>query len=322
MLILDTTGKSLEFVLGAAVAANQLPFVAAYADHTASAFTPAANDGVSNNTTAVTLVAAPAASTQRQLKYLIVENADTATATVTVRLNNGGTLRTLISVSLNPGENLQFTDGAGWQVLDAGGAVKTATASLLSGLGYDEYRHVNGASSLSRYQVAGLVNCTVLTTGAPSAGNLRALPFTAPAKGGIVDQLAFNVTTLLAGNARIGLYRNLSPGNLYPGDLVAGTDTGAIATGTAGVKTASVNVSLIPGELYWLAHLSDVAATLRCLALANMHPMHGLDSALGTAPGFGITRAFAFAALPTPFGAGGSVISAVPIPALAYRLSA
>jgi hypothetical protein len=322
MLILDATNKSIELVLGAVAVTNQLPFVAAFADHTSTAFSPAANDGQSNGATAVTIVAAPAASTQRQVKAIFVRNSDTAAAIVEVRLDVGGTKRILWRGTLATGDTLQFVDGEGWSVLDAAGSRKTSIQTIAGG-SFTWYQHVNGGTGLSRYQIAGMANATALTTGAPSANNLRALPFVAPARGGVIDQLAFNVTTLLAGNARIGLYKNTADGNLYPGDLVSGTDSGSISTVTTGVKTFTVNVPLDPGRVYWLAHVCDAAATLRCLAVGGMWAALGLDSGLGTAPGFGITRAFTYAALPNPFGTTSpSVIGAVPIPALAARFSA
>lgn len=132
MLILDTTSKSIEIVLGAAVAANQLPVFATYADHTSSAFTPVSSDTQSNSTTAVTIVAAPAASTQRQVKSVSIYNADTAAATVTVRLNNAATLRTIVKAALAAGEGLHYDDASGWFVLDVA-ARRKVTPSETSG---------------------------------------------------------------------------------------------------------------------------------------------------------------------------------------------
>jgi hypothetical protein len=127
--ILDTTTRSLEFLLGG-VPTNQLPFVADFADVTTTTFTPGSNNGVSNSTTAVTLIAAPAASTQRQIKSIGIENADTAVATVTVRYNDNATLRNLLVTNLQPGDTLQYNDAEGWSVLTKSGERKvTAVGS-------------------------------------------------------------------------------------------------------------------------------------------------------------------------------------------------
>jgi hypothetical protein len=117
MIVLDSTLRKLEIVLAGAITTNQLPFVATYQDSTVA---PAAtNQGASNSTTAVTLVAAPASGVQRRLKYLSIYNADTVSAAVTVRLNDNATLRTLVNIALPSGSTLSFVHGAGWSVLPA-----------------------------------------------------------------------------------------------------------------------------------------------------------------------------------------------------------
>lgn len=123
MIILDATTKSLEAVLAGAVTTNQLPIVVTFVDVTTTTYVPGATDTVTNNTTGVTVVAAPAASTQRQVKLLTVFNADTVAATATVRYNNNGTLRTLCKVTLVAGSTLVYTDGEGWRVLDTTGGI-------------------------------------------------------------------------------------------------------------------------------------------------------------------------------------------------------
>jgi len=137
--VLDATTKSIEIVLAGVVAANQLPFTAHYADKTAIAFTPGENDGVTNDAVAVTMVAAPAASTERLISALSMYNADTATATVTVQLNNNGTLRAVVEVALATGYSLHY-DEDGWRVLNSSGAV----AQTLSA---DEYLLRDGTTT-------------------------------------------------------------------------------------------------------------------------------------------------------------------------------
>lgn len=123
MIILDTTTKTLEVDLAGAVSTSQLPVVVSYVDVTTTAYAPIAADTATNSTTAVTIVAAPAASTQRQVKLLTVYNADTASATVTIQLNNNGTLRILVAVALAVGSTLVYTDGEGWRVLTSAGVI-------------------------------------------------------------------------------------------------------------------------------------------------------------------------------------------------------
>lgn len=125
MLILDATTKTLEVDLDGAITTNQLPFQANYVDVTTTTYTPSENDGTTNSTTNVTLVAAPAASTQRQVKLITVYNADTVAAVVSIIYNNNATLRTLVKVTLAVGSTLIYTDGEGWRVLTTTGQVIT-----------------------------------------------------------------------------------------------------------------------------------------------------------------------------------------------------
>lgn len=120
MIILDATDKSLEVDLAASVTTNQLPIVAAYVDIGSAhqdVSSIASNDTQTNDTTAVTAVAAPSSADAREIKTLSIYNADTVSATVTVQLNNDSTLRGLITQVLETGETLEFTDTDGWKVI-------------------------------------------------------------------------------------------------------------------------------------------------------------------------------------------------------------
>jgi len=137
MIILDATTKSLQFTLSGTVATNQLPFSASYVDSTGTATTPGEQDGVSNNTTAVNVVSAPASSTQRLIKNIIIQNADTAAATVTIIYNNNSTLRNIFVATLAVGDQLIYEDGRGWMVVDINGNLKTLTqVNKMSGAFY------------------------------------------------------------------------------------------------------------------------------------------------------------------------------------------
>jgi hypothetical protein len=135
MIILDTTTRTVEVLLGGAVTTNQLPVVASYVDVTTTTYTPKSSNTATNNTTAVTAVAAPAASTERQVKLLTVYNADTVNATLTVRYNDNSTTRILTKTTLSVGDTLVYTDGEGFRVLDANGNIKqlAGTTSVAAG---------------------------------------------------------------------------------------------------------------------------------------------------------------------------------------------
>ena len=107
---------------------NAIPFSASYIDTTGTATTLSENDNVVTNSTAVTLVAAPGASTQRLVKNIAIQNADTAAATVTIIYNNNGTSRNIIVVTLAVGDQLIYEDGNGWSALDSNGNLKTSAS--------------------------------------------------------------------------------------------------------------------------------------------------------------------------------------------------
>jgi hypothetical protein len=167
----------------------------------------------------------------------------------------------------------------------------------------------------NRWYGAGVANATPKTTGAPTANRLRALPLV-PDRDCTLEGIACNVTTLLSGNIRLGVYED--NGNLYPGALLYGS--GTVSSNSTGVKSfTGLSVDLKGGELYWAAYASSAAATIRALAVAGCWAILGTDSALGVAPGVGWDAAFTFAALPNPYPSGASVITAVPIPAVFIR---
>jgi hypothetical protein len=111
MLVLDTTSKSITIVMSGAAATTNPSFTAAYADNNGTTFTEGANDGVLNGTTAVTVVAAPAASTRRIINTITVENNDTAAVTITVGYLNTASTRVIVKVTLQVGDTWT-TNGA------------------------------------------------------------------------------------------------------------------------------------------------------------------------------------------------------------------
>lgn len=125
LLILDATTKSIEVAMSGAAATTNPDFTAAWADDTGSAFTEGSTDGALNGTSAVTLVAAPAAATRRVVKSITIENKDTANVTITVSYNNNATLRTVAKVTLVPGDTWTLNG-----TFDTNGALKQTLGSV------------------------------------------------------------------------------------------------------------------------------------------------------------------------------------------------
>jgi len=139
MLVLDSTAKSITAKLAAAPATNQPTFVATYADNTGTTFTEGASDGTLNGTTAVTIVAAPAASTRRVIKTIIIENTDTAAVALTVTYVNV-TGKNIANVTLNPGDSYTldgtFDNTGSFKTLLLGGTPGSGTVQTVgSGTG-------------------------------------------------------------------------------------------------------------------------------------------------------------------------------------------
>lgn len=130
MFILDATTKTLEIVLSGAITTTQLPFTTSYVDVATStqAVTPGAQDGATNSTTAVTIMAAPASGSERRLAAFSVTNSDTAPATVTLRLNDNATLRNIYKAVFAVGDNLVISQQK-LTLYDLNGSVKS-TVSL------------------------------------------------------------------------------------------------------------------------------------------------------------------------------------------------
>ena len=135
-MILDTTTRKLQILLAGAVATNQLEVTASWVDMTATATTGGSTVAVTNNTTAVDIVAAPAASTQRKVYAINVYNPDTAAATVNVRYNDNGTIYREVVISVPVNSTLQYTDTGGWSIIGGAGTSGLAGINAQTGTSY------------------------------------------------------------------------------------------------------------------------------------------------------------------------------------------
>lgn len=192
------------------------------------------------------------------------------------------------------------------------------------GRGVESFRHCGGSSIESWYAV-NKDNCAAGTTVATTLDTLVAVPFIAPARGGVLDRIGVNCA---AGNSagreiRIGLYNNVSDQRLfYPNSLLV--DSGALSVATTGVKSATISQTLNPGELYWAAYVTNHSTpTFRSFALSTTANLLGADSSLTTAIQRGYTYAYTYAALPATFTAAQAAVQSTTLhPAIYIRFSA
>jgi hypothetical protein len=125
MIVLSTTNSKIQVFLGDSITLSQLACYASYRDTTTTSITPLRNVISTNNTTAVDLVGSPAASTQRIVDYLSIQNIDTGTNKVVVTFYDGSTSYRLMETRLSPGEKLEYQEGHGFKVISNGSSIKT-----------------------------------------------------------------------------------------------------------------------------------------------------------------------------------------------------
>lgn len=153
MLILAQTTDTLQILLaGASVSA--LPVMATFRDVTTTDYTPGRQLTNSNGTTAVDVVSAPGAATQRVIDFINIFNPNVANAVVTVRFNLNGTLFTLQTVTLAQNERLAYQEGAGWAVYTTAGAIKTSLNQGTNSVSTGNSRAVLGADVINNNAVA------------------------------------------------------------------------------------------------------------------------------------------------------------------------
>jgi hypothetical protein len=165
-----------------------------------------------------------------------------------------------------------------------------------------------------RYYTTAITGCTAPTTLALTASRLYAIPFLVSGTHTFI-RLAITVSTLSAGNARMGIYTNTT-GDLYPNALVAGTDVAEVSTGTTGLKETTISWSPSPG-LYWLCVLAQATPTVRAIAVGDSMPTLGLSADFSVALGNAWYVAYTYAALPATYPGGGTInTAAMPLVAL------
>lgn len=164
MIVLTETTDNLQAVLGGTVAANQVRCFSSWRDITATAYTPGRTGVLTNNTTDVNVVAAPASSTQRVVDLLSFFNLDSASATLTVKLDANGTEFILWRGVLATEERLEYVDGQGFRAFTAQGAEKVQQSiGLPSNASGETYATItsnvinNNATANTLADVTGLV---------------------------------------------------------------------------------------------------------------------------------------------------------------------
>lgn len=124
MLLLTSTSDLIRVTTTAAINTD---VHASWVDNAAGTITPGrTNTPTISTATTTTVVAAPAVSTQRNVKILTIRNRHASTSqTVTVIHTDGSNALELIQVTLAAGETLTFCDNVGFIVYLASGTIKS-----------------------------------------------------------------------------------------------------------------------------------------------------------------------------------------------------
>ena len=122
MIRLENTTVKLQVLLAGSITTSQLQCFVSYVDqNTQNEMTRGSSQKANtNNTTDVDICDALGtgkAGYVRNIDTLMIYNKDTVTATVTVKLDDGGTEFILQKITLYPAETLSYEHGAGWQIL-------------------------------------------------------------------------------------------------------------------------------------------------------------------------------------------------------------
>lgn len=121
MLLLTSTSDLVQVVTSSTAAVD---VHASWVDNNAGTITPGRTNTAITTATTTTVIASPAASTQRNLQTLNLANKDASVSNaITVKHTDGTTAVTMFTVTLAAGEELQFLDGVGWVHFDVTGAI-------------------------------------------------------------------------------------------------------------------------------------------------------------------------------------------------------
>lgn len=245
MLILGAATTTIKAIT--AVAPNTaLPFVSSFVDITSSGFVPGDNQGTVNNAD-TTIVAAPGASTQRQLKFLSIYNIDNIIHTVTIKVDYNGTQRIIKPVLLPVGWTITYIDSVGWILYDANGQ------PVIGNSGYS----ISDTFKTNPGTVADRANNTTVTATATNNSIAMFLGIS-PKNGTFVDVLS-QVGTAAATItwAEVGIFK---------GDLILNGNANLTRLGftdvsgsfnTTGRKVTRVNCTVQIGDVLWVAYGSQ-----------------------------------------------------------------
>lgn len=129
MILLTATTHALELQTSSSASTD---WTCSYIDMDASATTPGSAQGNVSSATTTTIAAAPAASTQRQIKHISVVNTSATSQTVTIKKDVSATEYVVFRAVIAQNETVEYTDGKGWGIFNATGILQTGVSTTLA----------------------------------------------------------------------------------------------------------------------------------------------------------------------------------------------
>jgi len=270
MILLTSTSDKIQVITGSA---TTVQVHSSWVDNAAGTITPGRTNTPTISGAATTdVVASPAASTQRNVKFLSVRNDHASLSNlITIQHTDGTNIEKLWSGTLLAQEEVCFTEAAAWQYLDANGALKPSTGKLdvwlevVNDIAYSTATTMADVTGLTVALKSGkkyMFECHlfhisgVTTTGAQFAVNIGAVP------------------TILVAGTYSGVTNSVTAGAFSLGSATA-RDTALTAqtTGSAAITLTIMSGMIQPSAdgTFAIRATAEVAATMTVKAGSWLH---------------------------------------------------
>lgn len=254
MKLLTTTSDIMRVVTGTAV--STINVTADYVDNASGVITPERQLTAITSATTTTIVSAPAASTQRNIRTINITNNNASTATtISVQRFNGTTAYDEFDCTLLAGESIELDENGSWSHLDVNGADYAYSAPAPANLG--------PAGTLAETMPRMQGTTTNTTAGATGTLFMQAIYLTA-------GQLVSNITIYSATTAAAtttNLFFALYSGATSPALLAQSTNQGAYTWAANTIKTLAMTTPYrVPTSGVYYIGLLQVATTIATIA--------------------------------------------------------
>lgn len=284
MIILSTINDTLELITSSTA---NIDYYVAYVDITTTTFAPSSTQGAISSATTTTILSAPSASTQRQIKLITIVNKHaTASNNITLQKDVSATNYQITGTyTLSAGDSLRCDVDGNIQIFDKNGRLKTNDTDTIGYTGFPFEFHKIGTAS----EAIGNWYCFAKDSGFPGAYSLGAPGL----NGWWVDASQTTNAANPAGAAQVGVNRLVAPasGSYYINNIGVGSsvahllylidiiwyNTGAVVTTTTAQAITVPAASKPARDMYgstngdgWQIGILVTTATTNAGVIANM----------------------------------------------------